>query len=243
MRKLMLPFLFASVFSVSAAVDWPTGPTKKDGFTIHEWGVFTYYANQTHANAGRDAAWSELPKEVFGVTDGRELPSKCVGANLPIVYFYNSDALKTQAVGGQETLRVKVPGAKKAGKLFRWSARMLSMRVDFPGGAPIVWYPKTEEPLGEWWGRGKPGGLGMAPKMDGWSRIRGNPDHLSWKIFFPIAKELPSLKCPKYSWRDAALKPNADAFSVDLYLQDLQKFIFYEGLLPNRNKPKHNILG
>lgn len=215
----------------------PEGPDPKDGFTIHEWGVFTCYTNQAFANAGRDAAWKELPKEVFGVTDGRTMPSMCVGADKPIVYFYNTKSLPRRPLGGQENLRVKVPGAKKHGNMWKWGARSLSLRVDFPSGAPMVWYPKTAEPLGGWWGSGKiPFGRQKAPDMSRWTWIRGKPDHLSWKLYFPVGDDELKIKCPAYKWRDEALKPKADPFSADFYLQDIQKFVFYEGLLPNKNK-------
>jgi hypothetical protein len=114
----------------------------------------------------------------------------------------------------------------------RWSARKVDLRVDFAGGAPMVWFPKTVEPLGEWWGMGRgDGARGKEPI----SSVHGTPDHLSWQVLFPVADKLPEHKCPAYPWKGAALKPNADPFSVDLYLQDLQKFVFYEGMLPNRN--------
>jgi hypothetical protein len=206
------------------------GPQKSDGFVVHEWGVFTVYADEKFANAGRDAAWKELPEEVFGIAPGRKLPRHCVGADKPIIYFYNAASLPAARVGGQSDLRVQVPGIRKQGNLFVWDARKLNVRVNFPGGgAPMVWYPQTSEPMGEYWGMAK---AGVEIPLTG---VRGSPDHLTWEVMFPVTDQPLDLKVPNYAWKDAALKPESDAFSVDWYLQDCQKFLFYEGLLPNKN--------
>jgi hypothetical protein len=235
MRNLL--FIFAAVLTASNAIlaGEADGPAKADGFTIHEWGVFTRYANQAFANAGRDAAWKELPPEVCGVTPGREIPSHCAGADKPVIYFYNTDALQSTAGWCGDQIPVKIHGARHEGNQFKWDVRKINVRVNFPGGAPLVWYPKTSEPQGAWWGSGKRGG-DVAPPMSQFSSIHGGPEHLTWELSFPVSTEAPEIKCPAYTWREEALQAKADPFSVDYYLQDCQKFLFYEGLVPNKNE-------
>jgi hypothetical protein len=179
-----------------------------EGFTVHEWGVFTHYSSQPFANAARDAAWKELPKEVYGVTPGRDFPKHCLGADKPIIYFYNTNSLPEKPHG-----------------------RTVDVRVNFPGGAPLVWHPKTAEPMGGYWGSGKnPNFVGET------TSVNSAPDHLRWTICFPQKAQAGNLSCPNYTWKDEALAPAADPFCENAWDKgDVFKFLFYEGMVPSLN--------
>jgi hypothetical protein len=93
-------------------------PVKK-GLEVHEWGVFAVNDDLGLANAEMRAEWAALPKFFFGQTAGRELPIDQPNEAIilkPVVYFHTTQALA------------------------------LEVRVDFPGGAPAVWWPRTFYP-------------------------------------------------------------------------------------------------
>jgi hypothetical protein len=96
-------------------------PIRK-GLEVHEWGVFGVNDDREVANADMRAEWAALPKFVFGQTAGRDLP-----INQPQVY----DVFKPVVF-----LHSPQPLA-------------LEVRVDFPGGAPAVWWPRTVYPAQE----------------------------------------------------------------------------------------------
>jgi hypothetical protein len=93
-------------------------PVKK-GLEVHEWGVFAVHGDLELANADMRAEWAALPKFVFGQTAGRELPINQPQLTIvlkPVVFFHATEPLA------------------------------LELRVDFPGGMPTVWWPRTVYP-------------------------------------------------------------------------------------------------
>ena len=195
--------------AVAPAAD---GPPKEDGFTVHEWGVFTFYASQAFANAGCDEVWKDLPPEVFGITPGRRPPGNPGGnrgvAKKPLVYFYN---------------------------LPRKFLERVEVQVDFPGGTPLVWYPKTSAPYAR-----TDGGPTPILDDDAWGHfVRGRLGQLKWSLNFPSPDKVPALYCPAFVWKEAVLQPEALLFVPFVEDEGAQlksaKFLFYEGLLPNRN--------
>jgi hypothetical protein len=100
------------------------GPVRK-GLEIHEWGVFTVHDDIELANIDMCSEWSALPKFFYGQTPGRNLPidHSNIEVKKPVIFFHAPEPL-TQEV-----------------------------RVDFPGGVPAVWWPRTRSPIRENIGR------------------------------------------------------------------------------------------
>jgi len=126
MRHRSWVVLSAAVFAWVCMVALSPGLTVEEpirkGLEVHEWGVFGVNDDRELANADMRAEWAALPKFVFGQTAGRDLP-----INQPQVY----DVFKPV--------------------VFLHSAQPLALevRVDFPGGAPAVWWPRTVYPAQE----------------------------------------------------------------------------------------------
>ena len=88
------------------------------GLTVHEWGVFRVHADAESANADARAVWDALPGFVYGQVKGRKLPMHWPSLEIrdkPVIFFHT----------GREA--------------------DVSLRVDFPGGMPGVWWPGTQE--------------------------------------------------------------------------------------------------
>jgi hypothetical protein len=126
MRYRSWVVLSAAVFAWVCLVALSPGLTVEEpirkGLEVHEWGVFGVNDDREVANADMRAEWAALPKFVFGQTAGRDLP-----INQPQVY----DVFKPVVF-----LHSPQPLA-------------LEVRVDFPGGAPAVWWPRTVYPAQE----------------------------------------------------------------------------------------------
>ena len=94
------------------------------GYAVHEWGVFTIHPDLEMANAALAAEWADCPRELYRTEPPnlRNLPWRG-GVNKPIVYFH-------------------------------WAAdppppeQGLTMKVRFPDGRPVIWWPASEEGAG-----------------------------------------------------------------------------------------------
>jgi hypothetical protein len=123
MRHRLFVVWSAAVFAWVCLVALSPGlaieePVKK-GLEVHEWGVFAVHDDLELANADMRAEWAALPKFFYGQTAGRELPinqPKIHKVLKPVVFFHAAEPLT------------------------------LEVRVDFPGGAPAIWWPRTAYP-------------------------------------------------------------------------------------------------
>ena len=91
----------------------------REGFTVHEWGVFRVNQDADFANAELREEWDKLPAFVYGYIKGRVVPQHwgVLEPRLrPLIFFYAETAIQAQ------------------------------VRVDFPGGMAGVWYPATSTP-------------------------------------------------------------------------------------------------
>ncbi|MBI5723224.1 MAG: hypothetical protein HZA50_04650 [Planctomycetes bacterium] len=105
-------------------------PLNKDNLKAHEWGVFSIYSDSRYANAGRRAEWESMPEFFYRQFPEKEARMKAfyvptvINVSKPIIYFYSD----------RPVLKLQVT-------------------VDFPQGAPVVWWPCCVEPtlvFSEW---------------------------------------------------------------------------------------------
>lgn len=68
----------------------PGGPPRK-GFAVHEWGVFTVYADVETANVDVRHKWADLPEFVFGRTPQRVEPY-CGPVLKPVIHFHTEES-------------------------------------------------------------------------------------------------------------------------------------------------------
>jgi hypothetical protein len=123
MRRRLFVVWSAAVFAWVCLVALSPGlaveePVKK-GLEVHEWGVFAVHDDLELANADMRAEWAALPKFVFGQTVGRGLPINQPRFRLvtkPVIFFHTVEPVA------------------------------LEVRVDFSGGMPAVWWPRTVYP-------------------------------------------------------------------------------------------------
>jgi hypothetical protein len=115
--------LSAAVFGWVCMVALSPGLTVEEpirkGLEVHEWGVFCVHDDIELANADMRAEWAALPKFVFGQTVGRGLPTNQARYKLvkkPVIFFHTDQPMA------------------------------LEVRVDFSGGMPAVWWPRTIYP-------------------------------------------------------------------------------------------------
>jgi len=220
MRHRSWVVLFATVFAWVCLVALSPGLTVEEpirkGLEVHEWGVFCVHDDIELANADMRAEWAALPKFVFGQTAGRDLPinqPRYAVVEKPVIFFHTDQPLA------------------------------LEVRVDFSGGMPAVWWPRTAYPSQQ-----LDGCPGDAKKSE---RFR----HLEWHVQL---KEPPKgqksnaqpLAVDKGHWIEALRAVKAD----DVFTQaggsgdieilgrrggeivvepfERERFIYYDGLVP-----------
>ena len=90
----------------------------QNGLAVHEWGVFRLHDSVDFANADMKQEWNGLPRFVYGQVPGRDLPQQQSNIMVlkPVIYLHSSQACS------------------------------IDLRVDFPGGMPTVWWPRTTTP-------------------------------------------------------------------------------------------------
>jgi hypothetical protein len=147
---LMLAAASASAAEPTAAVPAPVAaqadgpiraPAGVKGYAVHEWGVFTIHPDLEMANEALAAEWADCPKELYRTEPPnlRNLPWRG-GVDKPIVYFHWDGEQPPPEQG-------------------------LKMKVRFPDGRPVIWWPASEE------------GAGAAPAG------QEVTDSLSWRLF------------------------------------------------------------
>jgi len=187
----------------AAAADGPIrDPAGEKGYAVHEWGVFTIHPDLEMANAALAAEWADCPREIYRTEppDLRNLPWRGPVAK-PIVYFH----------WGAET-----PPPEKG----------VRMKVRFPDGRPVIWWPASEE------------GVGMKPQG------QEVTDSLSWRLFL---RQQPDERGP------AGKRPRTPAVAADHWYAkarmvtaeplfsygghgkagtaiDAEQFVYYDGL-------------
>ena len=199
-------------------------------FELHEWGVFGVYPNVEYANADMKAEWESLPKFMYGFVKGKKLPYHGP-VEKPIVYIHTKDAFA------------------------------LSMTVKFPEGTPIVWYPAAANIVDDGWHK-----IITADRLEwnlGVNQLPGNPKDAQQPpedVFKGIEKPKDAQQTP---WFELARKPEAaQVFAAGGWSQgmrrqpeallqvsteagwshvswrgcDVEKFVYYDGLVP---APQH----
>jgi hypothetical protein len=170
------------------------------GLALHEWGVFTVHEGGPAANSLMKAEWDALPKFVFGRTSGRQVPERpLLEVNKPVIHLHADPA----------------------------AARAMTIRVDFPGGRPMVWWPAHDN-------RGRRGGHVSEDASLVWrfhvgqDRNRGGGE--------PQVEEIPA-----GHWMERLRRVRcADLFFADDVVVKggartvllREKFVYYDGLLP-----------
>jgi hypothetical protein len=178
-------------------------PTGVKGYAVHEWGVFTIHPDLEMANAALAAEWADCPKELYRTEPPnlRNLPWRG-GVDKPIVYFHWD---------GEQ------PPPKQG----------LKMKVRFPDGRPVIWWPASQE------------GAGAAPAG------QEVTDSLSWRLFLrkPPKGHGPAGERPRTPqvaadhWYAQARTVKAEpVFSYGGHNRggtfiDAEQFVYYDGLM------------
>jgi hypothetical protein len=183
----------------AAAADGPIrDPAGVKGYAVHEWGVFTIHPDLEMANAAVAAEWADCPRELYRTEPPnlRNLPWR--GAvEKPIVYFH----------WGAE------PPPPNQG---------VAMKVRFPDGRPVIWWPASAE------------GAGIEPKG------QEVTDSLSWRLFLrrkPEGRDSPRTPAVAADhWYATARMVKAEpVFSYGSLSGkrdpiDAEQFVYYDGL-------------
>jgi hypothetical protein len=204
---------FALVFWVALSPGLAVEEPVKKGLEVHEWGVFAVHDDLELANADMRAEWAALPKFVFGQTVGRGLPTnqpRYKVVKKPVIFFHTDQPLA------------------------------LEVRVDFSGGMPAVWWPRTVSPSQQ-----LDGCPGEAKKNEPFR-------HLEWHVQL---KEPPKgqksnaqpLAVGKGHWIETLRAVKADDVFTKTndgglgdydrkglpdFLYERERFIYYDGLVP-----------
>jgi hypothetical protein len=209
----------------SAPVTFQLAPLAKDDLMVHEWGVFTVFNDVKIANANRRDEWGSLPTFFYRQFPNERLRWVPAAWDKPVIYFY----------------------AKP-------SSLHLSVKVTFPQGAPVVWWPAVADPVDDggfrtttdprtprpfrtltweaWLGEHVPSRVGNAPSG-------GQLDKPAWvKVSdFPL---------PKDCWLTQARLPGATPLTVVGNIEgppkrvfpgqkdrpETERFLYYDGLVP-----------
>jgi hypothetical protein len=190
--------------SVAAQADGPIrNPAGVQGYAVHEWGVFTIHPDLEMANAALAAEWADCPRELYRTEPPnlRNLPWRG-GVDKPIVYFHWDGEQPPPEQG-------------------------LKMKVRFPDGRPVIWWPASEEGAGA-----APAGLEVT-------------DSLSWRLFLrkPPEGHGPAGAGPRTPpvahdhWYAQARTVKAEpVFSYGGHNRrgtfiDAEQFVYYDGLM------------
>ncbi len=166
--------------------------------SVHEWGVFRIHDDLDMANASVRSTWDGLPPFVHGHIRGRSVPQHW-GAleerDRPILFFHADSPVE------------------------------VTVRVQFPGGMPGVWWPGTEEPA--LFGNQKQPPVG---------------DHLLWRLgvkqpprmWYPKTPAPPEVE--KGHWFERLREVKSDeifaSFGPGGRYVEREKFLYYDGLFP-----------
>jgi hypothetical protein len=211
MPALAAGFVWLAVSTAAALASAPgapaDGPIRNPagvkGYAVHEWGVFTIHPDLEMANAALAAEWADCPKELYRTEPPnlRNLPWRGTVAK-PIVYFHWDGEQPPPEQG-------------------------LKMKVRFPDGRPVIWWPASEE------------GAGTAPAG------QEVTDSLSWRLFLrkPPKGDGPAGARPRTPqvaadhWYAQARTVKAEpVFSygghnhIGTFI-DAEQFVYYDGLM------------
>ncbi len=188
-----------------------------DDLTIHEWGVFSVTSNLKTANTGRKAEWESMPPFFYRQFPHWRLRWIPSAWDKPIVYFYT-----------------KRPHLQ------------LDLQVDFPAGAPVIWWPACSSPIDDTPGRpprpDKTGPLFQSLKWNLWLGDSFAGSAGSRPLGGYRSAQLHEL--PKESWLHVA-RNVPKAATVSTYGTKLsvgkawwvphvesERFVYYDGLVP-----------
>jgi hypothetical protein len=185
---------------LSAAPDANPEPPLK-GFAVHEWGVFTVSDDVATMNADHRAEMEALPKFMYGQMTTRELPTHFIPTRVkkPVVFFHAPQPI------------------------------VVDMRVQFPGGTPLVWWPATETPAIT------NHGFDEAPMK------QKVANELSWKLYLlkpppQLGKQNGLKEVGTGHWVKALRDVTCDDVYVEVGQRGVEaqteKFVYYDGLMP-----------
>jgi hypothetical protein len=208
----------------AAPVAFQLEPLGKDDLVVHEWGVFTVFNDVKLANANRRQEWDSLPPYFYRQFPKERLRWVPAAWDKPIVYFYARPA----------SLRVNV-------------------RVMFPNGVPVVWWPAAADPVDDgghrtttdprtprpfraltweaWLGERVPAHVGQAP-------FGGGPGKPSGKVAdFPLPKDCWLMQARLPSATQLTVIGNIDGppkviFPGSKDRPETERFLYYDGLVP-----------
>jgi len=178
-------------------------PAGVKGYAVHEWGVFTIHPDLEMANAALAAEWADCPRELYRTEPPnlRNLPWRG-SVRKPIVYFHwDADP----------------PPPEKG----------LTMKVRFPDGRPVIWWPASQE------------GEGIEPQG------QEVTDSLSWRLFlgrqpdgrgpFGARPRTPAVAADHW-YAKARMVQAEPVFSYGGHgrvgpVIDAEQFVYYDGLM------------
>jgi hypothetical protein len=205
--------------ATSAPVEFELAGLVADDLVVHEWGVFTVFNDAKYANANRKEEWGSLPSFFYRQFPIERLRWMPSAWDKPIVYFYTKALLH------------------------------VSVKVTFPEGAPVVWWPAASDPVDE------------QPFPS--KRTKGRPFRsLTWEAWLgdvpPVppgevpnpfgkpAEKVAELPLPEDCWLRHARLPDAARLTVIGNIEgppkvwfpgskdrsETERFIYYDGLVP-----------
>ena len=203
-RDVPRPAVVRADAGAAAIADGPIrDPAGVQGYAVHEWGVFTIHPDLEMANAALAAEWAGCPRELYRTEPPnlRNLPWRGT-VTKPIVYFH------WQADG---------PPPEKG----------VAMKVRFPDGRPVIWWPASEE------------GAGTAPPG------QEVTDSLSWRLYLrnepkahgPAGARPRTPAVAADHWYAQARKVKAEpVFAYGGHSRagtaiDAEQFVYYDGLM------------
>jgi hypothetical protein len=198
-RDVPRPAVVRADAGAAAIADGPIrDPAGVQGYAVHEWGVFTIHPDLEMANAALAAEWAGCPRELYRTEPPnlRNLPWRG-GVDKPLVYFH---------------WQAETPPPEQG----------LTMKVRFPAGRPVIWWPASEE------GEGNP-----HRKVD---------DSLSWRLYLRPSPDGPANGKPRAPavtadhWYAKARMVKAEpvvswgGHARGAHL-DAEQFVYYDGLM------------
>ena len=181
---------------LASSVCFADAPKK---LTVHEWGVFRVHESEEMANADLRALWDNLPEFVYGHIRGRLVPQHWGAVEIrdrPILFFHSPRPAH------------------------------FTLKIDFPGGMPGVWWPATQVPA-----------IFANLKQPAVSKF------LQWEVsvkqpsvewFVQNVQQLKSVE--KGHWFNRLRVVKADdiyvRFGPGAHYVQREKFIYYDGLFP-----------
>jgi hypothetical protein len=198
----------------SAPVTVELAPLDKEDLVVHEWGVFTVFNDAKYANVNRKEEWGRLPSFFYRQFPKERLRWLPSAWDKPVVYFYAKPT----------PLHVNV-------------------RVTFPEGAPVVWWPAAVAPVDDWPGErsAKQPRPFRALTWDAWVG-----DRVPLQVKGKPLDRVTEFALPAECWLRHARLPGAAPLTVTgnvegaprkrypgaLDRAETERFLYYDGLVP-----------